>query len=150
MIAFRPRTSTAPGCPRPKLTSHAGGRVWQCVAGAPPAPAGSRAKLAIRLADVMRSEGFSALGIEASRTTGSDSRYVRGVDRWARVWVLRISDHRSAARTLLQGHRRHPRPHFHLVTLDGVSGFDVAAGWLRDCWAGEWPWANPFSRASLC
>lgn len=103
------------------------------------APPGALGLLALRLADHARRLGLTPLKISASRCTNSNSRYLTVIDRKGSPWVVRISDHES------RQERGHPRPHWGLVSRDGIQGYAPTVAFLEQVARGELRWTDPMA-----
>lgn len=97
----------------------------ELASGQGPAPAGSIYRLALAVADDARSRGWRLKRLARARSGSSPSCYLSMVDVAGREWLIRVSDH------LRQSHSKWPRPHLSFVSRDGVSGRDLATGWME-------------------
>ena len=97
---------------------------------------GSIARLAVRIADHARIVvGFRLESLRRSRWSNSQSCYLAFADRAMRRWIVRVSDHHREPHDTC-----YPVPHFELIAIDGVSGFDHACGTLARMADGTMPW----------
>jgi len=104
--------------------------------GAEPAAPGAICALALRLRDHALSRALIVGRIELSRIRSSSSRYIHLNDPFGRPWSIRVSNHHLPRRT------GHPEPHFDFVSIDGVSGFELAAGFVDRIARGEVAWSE--------
>ena len=98
------------------------------------APRGALMRLVMQLALHAKQKGMALVAIRRSKQKGSLSCYLALNDRLARLWIVRVSDHR---RPLVSPF---PKPHFDLVTHDGVSGLSQARGTIECMADGSMPW----------
>jgi len=105
-----------------------------------PPPRADIAGLAFALAGHARTLGLIVIRIRASRVRSSCSNHLQLRDRRGREWVIRISDHPLVAPN------GYDRPHFDLVSRDGVTGYELAVGFVNRVARGAEPWA-PAERA---
>jgi hypothetical protein len=107
------------------------------VAGSGAYAQGAHAELAIRIADFARRLGMTVGTVKASRCATSPSRYVNVRDARGRPWIIRVSNHRKPDFT------GHETPHFDLVSIDGIAGYDEACRVLGRIQAGGIDWFDP-------
>lgn len=93
-------------------------------------------KLVARVYDAAHAAGFKNLTLDCTRVTRSTSRYIGMTGPDGNIWIVRVANHRRP------GKSPHPRPHFDLTSLDGVSGVPQTADWLRRAFAGEIMWED--------
>ena len=98
------------------------------------ASAGALIHLAARLVDHARLQGMTLASIRRSKQRASMSCYLALHDSHKRLWIVRVSNH---LRPLVSPF---PKPHFDLVSVDGVSGFSQACGTIDAMADGTMPW----------
>lgn len=91
-------------------------------------------RLAIRLADHARSRGMALASIRRSKDRSSPSCYIALQDATARLWIVRVSNHRRPHETSF------PIPHFDLVTVNDEAGFTSACSTIDQMASGAMHW----------
>jgi len=91
-------------------------------------------RLAVRLADHARSRGMTLASIRRSKDRRSPSCYIALQDAMARLWIVRVSNHRRPHETSF------PTPHFDLVTINDEAGFASACGTIDQMASGAMHW----------
>ncbi len=91
-------------------------------------------QLAIRLADHARARGMALVSIRRSKDKSSPSCYIALSDRLARLWIVRVSNHRRPLVTPF------PKPHFDLVTVSDDRGFVSACATIDHMADGSMHW----------
>jgi hypothetical protein len=99
------------------------------------APRGTIATIALEVATQARANGLAVVRMLASRVRNSASKHLQLRDRHNRLWHVRISDHRSPADT------GYCRPHFDLVSRDGIAGRQDVLDFIDRVGRNEEPWA---------
>lgn len=90
--------------------------------------------LALRVREQAVLVGLIVTSFRSSHIRESASRYLIVRVRAGHEWTVRVSNHR---RPRANGHGA---PHLDLISLDGQSGFDQAADWVRRVATGEIEW----------
>jgi hypothetical protein len=101
------------------------------------APPGSIAIMALELCGYARGLGLVVVRMLSSRVRNSASKHVQLRDTRGRMWLIRMSDHRSPNGT------GYDRPHFDLVSFDGCSGYDRAVHFVGSVARGDTAWHEP-------
>lgn len=96
---------------------------------------GAHAAMALRLVDWAKARGYRA-SVAASRRAESAARYVT-IAIGGNEWRIRVAGHLHSRST------GHDRPHFDLVTRDGVTGEEHALRFLHRIVSGEQAWFDP-------
>lgn len=99
---------------------------------------GDIARLAIAIAIAAKRAGLRLASVKSSRHRSSLSRskYIELVDEQGHLWLIRVSNHHRP------GSSWHAKPHFDLVTHDGVSGLDQAECWIAQIASCEIEWVD--------
>ena len=98
---------------------------------------GAHAGLAIRIGDFARRLGMTVCKVQASRCATSPSKYLIVRDTRGRRCIIRVSNHRKPDFT------GHDTPHFDLVSIDGIAGYDEACRVLGRIQADGIDWFDP-------
>jgi hypothetical protein len=99
------------------------------------APRGTIATLTLDVAARARATGLVVVRMLASRVSNSASKHLQLRDRHNRLWHVRISDHLSPTDS------GYCRPHFALVSRDGVAGRQELLDFIDRSGRNEEPWA---------